>query len=80
MNSRSRGTSTSSKITKASCSSKRLDSGWSKRLPAVETLSRQTGLSRDDLLEGLSRQLPEVINHLTPNGKLPSESDLSRWL
>ncbi len=32
MNRRSRGISTSSKITKASCSSKRLDSGWSKRL------------------------------------------------
>ena len=40
MNRRSRGTSTSSKITKASCSSKRLDSGWSKRLADAETLSR----------------------------------------
>src|SRR5262245_33058967 len=41
---RSRGTSTSSKITNASCSSKRLESGLSKRLPDDDTLSRQMNL------------------------------------
>ena len=45
MNTRSRGTSTSSKITKASCSSKRLDSGWSKRLAGADTLSRHRNFS-----------------------------------
>ncbi len=43
MNTRSRGTSTSSKITKASCSSKRLESGWSTALRAL-MLSRQRNL------------------------------------
>ena len=37
----------------------------------------QSGLSRDELLQGLSQQLPEVINHLTPDGRLPTESELS---
>jgi uncharacterized protein YidB (DUF937 family) len=43
----------------------------------LNALSAQTGLSRDELLAGLSRHLPEVINHLTPDGRLPSEDELS---
>jgi uncharacterized protein YidB (DUF937 family) len=46
----------------------------------INTLTSQTGLSRDELLSGLSQHLPEVINHLTPDGRLPSESELSRLL
>ncbi len=40
-------------------------------------LSVQSGLSRDELLEGLSQHLPEVIDHLTPDGRLPTESELA---
>jgi uncharacterized protein YidB (DUF937 family) len=43
----------------------------------INSLVSQTGLSRDDLLAGLSQHLPEVINHLTPDGRLPTESELS---
>ena len=43
----------------------------------IESLSSQTGLSRDDLLQGLSQYLPDVINHLTPDGRLPSEHEIS---
>ena len=43
----------------------------------IESLSAQSGLSRDELLQGLSQQLPEVIDHLTPDGRLPTESELS---
>ena len=43
----------------------------------INSLSAQSGLSRDDLLSGLSQHLPEVINHLTPDGRLPTESELS---
>jgi uncharacterized protein YidB (DUF937 family) len=42
----------------------------------VDGLSRETGLPRDDLLSQLSRLLPEVVDKLTPNGKLPREEDL----
>lgn len=43
----------------------------------INTLASQTGLSRDELLAGLSQHLPDVINHLTPDGRLPTESELS---
>ena len=43
----------------------------------INSLMSQSGLSRDDLLAGLSRQLPEVIDHLTPDGRLPTESELA---
>jgi uncharacterized protein YidB (DUF937 family) len=43
----------------------------------IEALSSQTGLSRDDLLQGLSQYLPDVINHLTPDGRLPNEHEIS---
>lgn len=46
----------------------------------ISTLSSQTGLSRDELLAGLAKQLPDVINQLTPNGRLPTEHEASRWL
>jgi uncharacterized protein YidB (DUF937 family) len=29
------------------------------------------------LLDGLSRYLPDVVNHLTPDGRLPTESEVS---
>jgi len=43
----------------------------------IDHLASQSGLSRDELLAGLSQQLPDVINHLTPDGRLPTESELS---
>jgi len=43
----------------------------------INSLMSQSGLSRDELLSGLSQQLPDVINHLTPDGRLPTESELS---
>jgi uncharacterized protein YidB (DUF937 family) len=42
----------------------------------VASLERETGMLRDDLLAQLSRLLPEVVDKLTPDGKLPKESDL----
>ena len=42
----------------------------------IDRLSEETGLPRDDLLSQLSRALPEVIDKLTPDGKLPKEADL----
>ena len=43
----------------------------------LNALAAQSGLSRDELLAGLSQQLPEVIDQLTPDGRLPTESELS---
>jgi uncharacterized protein YidB (DUF937 family) len=43
----------------------------------LSALSAQSGLSRDELLQGLSQNLPEVIDHLTPDGRLPTESEVA---
>jgi len=37
----------------------------------LDTLSRQTGLSRQELLDRLSRELPEAVDRYTPDGRLP---------
>jgi uncharacterized protein YidB (DUF937 family) len=42
----------------------------------VNNLSRQAGAPQDDLLSQLSKYLPAVIDKLTPNGRVPSASEL----
>ena len=44
----------------------------------LETLSRQTGLSREEIVSRLSRNLPEAVDKYTPDGRIPTELDLSR--
>ena len=39
---------------------------------------RGTGLSREELLAGLSQQLPEAVDKLTPQGRMPSPQELDR--
>ena len=46
----------------------------------INTLIAHTGLSRQDLLAGLSQYLPEAVNQLTPDGRLPTEQELSKSL
>lgn len=36
----------------------------------IDTLTRQTGLSRDELLTRLSRVVPQAVDSATPNGTL----------
>ncbi len=43
----------------------------------IQALTAQSGLSREELLQGLSQYLPDVVNHLTPDGRLPDENELS---
>jgi len=46
----------------------------------VDELSRRTGLSRDQVVTELSRMLPNVVDRLTPQGRLPSRQELSRLM
>jgi uncharacterized protein YidB (DUF937 family) len=46
----------------------------------IDTLMTQTGMSRDELIAGLSQVLPEVVDKLTPQGRVPTEQELSRSL
>jgi uncharacterized protein YidB (DUF937 family) len=44
----------------------------------LEMLSRQTGLSRDELVSRLCRELPNAVDKYTPQGRLPTEAEVSR--
>jgi uncharacterized protein YidB (DUF937 family) len=44
----------------------------------LETLSKQTGLSREEILARLSRELPDAVDKYTPQGRLPTEAEVSR--
>ena len=43
----------------------------------LATLSEHTGLSREELLSRLSRNLPEAIDRYTPDGRLPAATEFS---
>ncbi len=44
----------------------------------IDFLTTRTGLSKEELLAGLSQQLPAVVDKLTPDGRLPTAEELSR--
>jgi uncharacterized protein YidB (DUF937 family) len=46
----------------------------------VDELSRRTGLSRDQVVEDLSRMLPNAVDKLTPEGRLPTQREMARLL
>lgn len=46
----------------------------------VDELSRQTGLDRGDLLSQLSEALPQVVDGLTPQGRLPETHEEAQWV
>jgi uncharacterized protein YidB (DUF937 family) len=43
----------------------------------LDTLSKQTGLSREELVTRLCRELPDAVDKYTPQGRLPMEGDFS---
>jgi uncharacterized protein YidB (DUF937 family) len=45
----------------------------------INAVMQQTGLSRGELLEGLAQNLPEAVNQMTPEGRLPSQKEISSW-
>ena len=45
----------------------------------ISALTQQTGMPRDELLQGLSQNLPEFVDQLTPDGRLPSDDEAQRW-
>lgn len=41
----------------------------------LATLTEQTGLSREELLARLTRELPDAVDRLSPQGRLPTEEE-----
>jgi len=46
----------------------------------LSTLSQHTGLSRDELLSRLTRELPAAVDKFTPQGRLPTEDEAARLI
>lgn len=46
----------------------------------VAFLTERTGLSRQELLAGLSQRLPQVVDELTPEGRVPTAEEMQRKL
>lgn len=43
----------------------------------IDMLTQQTGMERDELLSGLSQHLPNLVDQLTPDGRVPTEEEAS---
>jgi uncharacterized protein YidB (DUF937 family) len=43
----------------------------------IQWLMEQTGMQKDKLLAGLSNELPNAIDELTPDGRLPTEAEIN---
>jgi uncharacterized protein YidB (DUF937 family) len=46
----------------------------------IQWLMHQTGLPRDQLLAGLSQQLPGLVDRLTPDGRIPTAPEADALL
>jgi len=46
----------------------------------INALLAQTGMSREELLDSLSHYLPQVVDRLTPQGRLPTDQEAQRML
>ena len=46
----------------------------------INMMMQQSGLSRQELLQGLSQYLPGMVDQLTPDGRMPSDDELRRLL
>ena len=44
----------------------------------IQWLVEQTGMSKEELLAGLSHELPTVVDKLTPDGRVPTEQEAAR--
>jgi uncharacterized protein YidB (DUF937 family) len=44
----------------------------------LNELSQRTGMSQQELLNQLATALPQIINHLTPNGRVPTLAELEK--
>lgn len=45
----------------------------------LDHLQKETGMPRDQLLRELSKVLPQVVDKLTPQGRLPTPEERARW-
>jgi uncharacterized protein YidB (DUF937 family) len=47
---------------------------------ALGHIAKQAGVSTDDASAGLAQLLPQLVDHLTPNGQMPAADQLAKGL
>ena len=45
----------------------------------LNELAAKTGLSKEEVLSRLSRDLPKAVNELTPDGRVPTQTQADAW-
>ena len=45
----------------------------------IDQLTRETGLSQEELLTRLKSVLPSAVDKLTPEGRLPTDDEAAKW-
>jgi uncharacterized protein YidB (DUF937 family) len=45
----------------------------------LDALAQRTGIPRERILAELKEHLPRTVDTLTPDGRIPSESEAARW-
>jgi uncharacterized protein YidB (DUF937 family) len=46
----------------------------------IDALSQRTGLSKDQISQILSKVLPNAVDQLTPQGRLPTQQEIARLM
>lgn len=46
----------------------------------IDTLVQQLGVSRGELLSGLAQVLPQAVDQMTPDGRMPTPDEMARWV
>lgn len=46
----------------------------------LDALARERGVPREQLVEDLRKELPDTVDTLTPDGRIPDEAEASRWV
>lgn len=46
----------------------------------IDTLAQQLGIPRNELLSGLAQVLPQAVDQMTPEGRLPTPDEAARWV
>jgi uncharacterized protein YidB (DUF937 family) len=46
----------------------------------LDALAKQTGMNREQILSGLSQQLPGLVDHLTPDGRVPTPEEAANMV
>ena len=45
----------------------------------INTLVQQLGVPREELLSGLAQVLPQAVDQMTPDGRMPTLDEMARW-